>query len=328
MNSDIDYPEPNWDQALDYIMKAWKAEGADFLLVAGDMVWGRWPNDEQIETLGAKYYQAWIKRMRFHDLKFYVAVGDHEIGDNPWPARKVKLLPTFEKVFAEHFDMPKNGPDHMKGLAYYFRHKNCLFVSVNVFETVRGKARDGTESDMIRIGVTGKQQEWLEAVFKDNRDVDHIVVMGHTPVLGPIPNKGPSSRLMVRDKEQSSFWKLMAKYYVDLYLAGEHHVIDCKQADGIVQITHGTALGFFKSTNYLRATVTPKTLFLELKTLPIDLQGMRGDFQKSGVPHMKLSVSKENQETGFQTVGTLLIDKRREVKKLVKATGCFQSIGQ
>ena len=30
------------------------------------MVWGRWPDRQQIEELGARYYKAWIRRMREH----------------------------------------------------------------------------------------------------------------------------------------------------------------------------------------------------------------------------------------------------------------------
>lgn len=330
LNSDIDYPAPGWDTTLDYVLKCWEAENTDFVLVAGDMVWGRWADQQRIEELSGRYYQAWIRRMREHKLKYFVALGDHEIGDDPWPPQKVKLVPFFKKVFAEHFQMPTNGPEHLKRTAYYFRHHNCLFICVDLFEIHPAQSKNEMTVDTIQIGVTGKQLEWLEAVLKNNRDVNHTIVMGHAPVLGPIPPGGPSSRLMVQDGRQSSFWKVMAKYGVDLYLAGEHHVIDCRQADGIVQITHGTALGFFESTNYLMATVEPDSIFLVIKELPVEVMAEGDDswdrIKKSGVPHRKLNVSRESRKSGFKTVGTMLIDKHGGQRMLKNRKGCFENI--
>ena len=71
--------------------------------------------------------------------------------------------------------MPLNGPDHMKGTAFYWLHENVLFISVDVFE--RGESRQGE----IAAGVTAKQLVWFEQVLSKHRDqVDHIIVMGLT----------------------------------------------------------------------------------------------------------------------------------------------------
>ena len=48
--------------------------------------------------------------MQRYGLTYYVAVGDHDIGDDPWPPEKVKLFPPFQRAFSEHFGMPANGP--------------------------------------------------------------------------------------------------------------------------------------------------------------------------------------------------------------------------
>jgi 3',5'-cyclic AMP phosphodiesterase CpdA len=42
LNVDTTYPQPAWEDALDYVLKAVKAENPDFVLVAGDLVMGRW----------------------------------------------------------------------------------------------------------------------------------------------------------------------------------------------------------------------------------------------------------------------------------------------
>ena len=43
-------------------------------------------------------------------------------------------MPFFKAAFRNYMKMPLNGPDHMKGTAFYVLHKNTLFVSVDVFE--------------------------------------------------------------------------------------------------------------------------------------------------------------------------------------------------
>ena len=211
LNVDTTYPQPAWEDALDYVLKAVKAENPDFVLVAGDLVMGRWSSEEKIEKYAAIYYPDWIKRMNAHGLKFYTAIGDHEIGDNPWPPEKAKLVPSFKKAFRDYMKMPLNGPEHMKGNAFYFVHKNTLFLSVDVFE--KGKGRQGE----IVARVTGKQLEWMKKTLTDYSDVDHVIVMGHTPILGPV-RKRSSSGLMLEEGRQSPFWQSMAKHAVDLYL--------------------------------------------------------------------------------------------------------------
>jgi len=155
LNVDTVYPQPGWEDALDFVLSAAKAENPDFVLVAGDLVMGRWWSEEKIEKYAAIYYPDWIKRMNAHGLKFYETIGDHEIGDNPWPPARAKLVPTFKKAFANYIKMPVNGPEHMKGTAFHFLHKNTLFVAVDVFE--KGKGPQGE----IVAQVTGRQLEWF-----------------------------------------------------------------------------------------------------------------------------------------------------------------------
>ena len=85
LNNDIRYPEPKWDATLDYVLDQIKKENPEFLLVAGDMVQGRWwRSRDQIERRAKVYYNEWCQRIKDHELKYYTAVGDHELGDNPW----------------------------------------------------------------------------------------------------------------------------------------------------------------------------------------------------------------------------------------------------
>ena len=318
LNVDLDYPQPKWDDAIHYVLGRIKAENPDFVLVAGDLLMGRWwQGPEQIEKLGRIYYTAWVRRMQDHGLKFYAALGDHEIGDNPWPPQKAKLVPHFEAAFAKHLKMPQNGPPHMKGLAYSFVHKNCLFVAVNVFEK---DARRG-----IRAKVSGGQLEWLDRTFARHRGADHVIVMGHTPILGPV-RKRASSGLMLEGGRKSALWQLMKTRGVDLYLCGEVHAITCTEADGIEQIAHGSLFGYVETVNYLVATVTAKRMHLELKRIPIILAGGRLPQTTGNRPREFVRIAPEHKKKGFVTVGTMVIDKAGPTKRFCEKTGEFTNV--
>jgi len=238
LNFDIEYPQKGWEDALGFILHSMKKEDPAFALVAGDLVMGHWgTKKEEIDEWANKYYPGWVQRFKDHGLKVYAALGDHEVADNPWRGAVATAVPFYKDAFRRHLGMPLNGPDHMKGTAFYWLHKNALFVSVDVFE--KGKSKQGE----IAAGVTGKQLEWFEkALSEHGPKVDHIVVMGHTPILRPVRTFSSSGMLTVKGRD-SDFWKIMVKHGVDLYLCGEVHAVTCTQRDGIQQIAHGGLIG-------------------------------------------------------------------------------------
>ncbi|MBM3335890.1 metallophosphoesterase, partial [Candidatus Sumerlaeota bacterium] len=202
VNVDTEYPQKGWEDALGFILEAVRAEKPDFILVAGDLLMGHWGADPaKINQCADKYYAAWKKRLAAHGLTFYAALGDHEIADNPWRTPdRIRAVAVYKEAFRRWLGMPLNGPEHMKGTAYWFAHKNTLFVSVDVFEA--GTSDQGG----IAVGVTGPQLEWLERVLSQNRDVNHVIVMGHAPILGPL-TMWSSSGLMVEGGRESPLWQ-------------------------------------------------------------------------------------------------------------------------
>jgi type 1 glutamine amidotransferase len=316
VNVDLTYPQPGWEETLDYVLKAIKAENPEFVLVAGDLVMGHWPDKEFIEKMAAIYYPAWMQRMADHGLKFYAAVGDHEIGDNPWPAEKTKLVYTFKKQFQKHLRMPLNGPLRMKGTAYWFIHENALFVALDVFE--KGSGPQGG----IVPQVTGEQLQWLEQTLTDNPGVEHIVVMGHTPVLGPVARES-SSGLMLDGGRESPLWQTLKKHRADLYLCGEVHAITCTQADGVLQIAHGGLFGYNPKVNYLVATVHPDRIDLELKEIAILNEGGKLPQTGDNRPREIVRIPDEARQKGFITIGTATLCSRPEGATLTNTTGCF-----
>ncbi len=299
VGADIAYPQSDWEETLDYVLKAIKAENPEFVLVPGDLVGGNWPDKESIEKQAAVYYPAWVKRMQDHGLAFYAAVGDHDIGGGPWPAEKAGLVRSFKQQFQKQLAMPLSGPLRMKGTAYWFIHENVLFASLDVFE--RGS---GAQAGIVPQ-VTGEQLQWLEQTLTDNPGVEHAIVMGHLPVV-PFA----AADLTLADGTESPLWQTLKKHGVDLYLCGEVHAIHCVQADSIAQITHGASIGQDPKLNYLVGTVSAKGIDLELKEIAVTNEGGRP------------TIADNARTQGFVTVGKATLN----AGVLKDATGCFTSI--
>ena len=241
--------------------------------------------------------------MEYHGIPFYTSIGDHEIGDNPWKQpKKVKAVEWYKQAFSQHLNMPRNGPDHMKGTAFWWRHKNTLFISVDIFEA--GESNQG----MIRAGVTGKQLQWLNKVLQDHKQVPHKIVLGHAPVLGPV-RKWSSSGLMVEDGRKSEFWQTMKAHRVDAYLCGEVHAITCTERDGIMQVAHGGLIGYNTRTNYMVVRVYPDSVKMEIKEIEMLPHGNHLWQTGNNRPLEYVTVTEKNRKKGFYTVGLATIDK-------------------
>ncbi len=319
VSADLAYPQPGWEDTLDYVLKAIKAEDAEFVLVAGDLVGGCWPDKDAIEKFAEVYYGAWITRMQDHGLKFYATVGDHEIGGSPWPEEKAKLASTYRRQFQKHLGMPLNGPLRMRGTAFWFIHENTLFAALDVFEKGAGPLGG------IVPQVTGEQLEWLEAVLTDNPGVTHIVAMGHTPILGPVASES-STYLSLDGGRDSPLWQTLKKHRADLYLCGEVHTISCAQADGILQVTHGGLFGAAPKVSYLVATVYPDRIDLELKEIAILNEG-DSLWQIGGVrPCKTVRIAEEAKQKGFLVVGTATLRHGDEGTALSNLAGCFERL--
>jgi type 1 glutamine amidotransferase len=317
LNVDTAYPQPGWEPALSYILESVRAEGPEFLLVAGDLVMGRWWSEELIAAHAPPTYRAWTERMKAHGLRFYAALGDHEIGDDPWPPERAALVPRFKAAFREHLGMPRNGPPGMEGTAFWWRHGNALFVAVDVFEET-----DGGPHGLIEPQVTGAQLEWLRRVLVEHADARHKIVMGHTPILGPL-RQWSSSGLVLDGGRDSPLWRTMVEHGVDLYLCGEVHVINCHRRDGVQQVAHGGLLGYNTRTSYLVCRVFEDRLELELEEIDVLASGERLAQVGDNRPLERVEIPLEFRARGFVTVGRLVIDKSGDRKVFTDVAGWF-----
>jgi hypothetical protein len=230
-------------------------------------------------------------------------LGDHDIGDDAWrDEKKFKAVSLYKKAFSDHLKMPQNGPENMKGTTFWWRNKNVLFISVDVFEEGQ------SELGFIKLGVSGDQLKWVQAVLDSNPDVDHRIVMGHVPVVGPV-RQWSSSGLSIKEGRNSDFWQLMKKYEVDAYLCGEVHAITCTERDGIMQVAHGGLFGYNTRINYLVMKFTKDKIEMEVKEIEMM---PHGDFlwqTKNNRPLEFITISDSIKTRGFSTVGKLTIDK-------------------
>ncbi len=317
-NWNIDYPQAGWDEAMDWFLDGMKKEGTAFSLNAGDIMDARWWTDpEEVLAKTNQYWTGFKKRFDDKNIKLYIAPGDHEYGDDQG-LRKMNLAPIFARQFASIFDQPRNGPAHKKELAYSFTKENLAVISVDTFEDAGNR---------MSMTVSGEQLAWFKKTLESYREKDFIIVQGHVPVVGPVKSKNSSAN-MLEGGTDSAFWKTMVEHGVDVYLCGEHHRITVIKQDGIWQIVHGALWGTQEDVNYLRGSVSPGKLNLELFKFNVEYSGgYLGDHPHRGEknrPRENVAISQETLKNGPVLVGGLVIETGLDGNESTSATGMFE----
>ncbi|MEO0475751.1 MAG: metallophosphoesterase [Planctomycetota bacterium] len=317
-NWNIDYPTPGWEDTMDWYFKKLKSDGPDFTLAAGDIMDARWYEPELIKKKTEQYWGGYVKRFKDYDITAYVAMGDHEYGDDRGLTMgNVSRL--FGKQFEKIMGMPKNGPEGHVGRAFWVREGGLLVITLDTFEDV-GKRFAYTVGD--------KQLKWMEQVLRDNKDADFVLVQGHLPIVGPVKSKN-SSASMMKGGTNNKLWKLMVKYGVDAYLCGEHHRITVHHHDGIWQIVHGALWGTQTDVNYMRGVVADGEMTLELLEFDVEYSGGHiGDHPhrgKTNKPRENVKLSAATKKDGPRVTGKLVIKagKSRAGNNSTTATGWF-----
>jgi hypothetical protein len=255
-----------YERAIDHVLDDWKRQQPDGVLVAGDLVDGRWGRDSHhtrnfgpvnnaaqrataARLAAATYYPQYVQRFREHGLDLYAAAGDHEYGDNPWTASKRRLARVFQQQFARYFSRTPSGRprfrDHPTGVhagtAYAFRPApDVQVVSIDPFDIA---------PDHARLRVDRQQLRWLVRVLRSAQEdgVRWTIVQGHLPILEPVRSRG-SSELHYPGGSRSRLWQVFKRYGVDVYLSGEVHDVTATSKDGILQLAHGGAFQFGLTT--------------------------------------------------------------------------------
>jgi hypothetical protein len=313
------------------------SENPDAVLVAGDEVNGHWGVDydgtgifgpvdtheqklQALRNAGNLYYRKWKDRFAQRGLRVHPAVGDHEVGDNPWPSGsfKTRAFGTFKDTWARHFTA--NGTKYAlrpagtpyEGTAYAVKlTPDTLLITVDTFAKY-----DGT----VHTRLTSGQLGWVDRTIGEAKasGVENVIVQGHVSVLGPVNNQY-SSNLLYEGGRSSAFWQMLKRHNVDLYLAGEAHDMTVHTDGTLVQVTHG---GYVPRgvSNYLVLEVYEDRIELELKQFSgRTLDDTRRLWQTASKrPPWSQVIS-----PGPQSAGTMTIDKSTGVSVLRDRTGRF-----
>jgi hypothetical protein len=276
-----------YDDALDHVMSEMASHDTDDVLVAGDLVEGRWGRDDShtgvfgpVRTEAQRmrawrraaevYYPAWRERFADHGLTTYTALGDHEIGDDPWRKGrdawtdfKRRHVPQFKQIYADQVLRRANGKprftDRPSGPARHTAYAvrldpQVLLVTIDVFERRGGD---------VHLSVDAAQLRWLERVLRQasTDEVPWVMVQGHVPMTGDVRTRN-SSHLVYERGARSELWKAMVKGGVDVYLSGEVHDQTVHQRDGILEVSHGSLL-YRGEASYVVGQATADQLVLE-----------------------------------------------------------------
>ncbi|NLR91749.1 LamG-like jellyroll fold domain-containing protein [Flammeovirga agarivorans] len=238
------------------------AHGGELVILPGDTNGGHWYKAKYLNAF--KSYPAYAdytekdviiesSRLCYQGLKdivygvgyqeFLVAVGDHELGDNPWRknSKVVKNLPHFREGFAKVFTLDEKGNSRFTkkigkadarpiGTKYEhtsnaIQYKNILFVTIDMFRFDGADINLGDEGT-VEGDITGEHLKWFEAVLSEaqkEKSIKHIIVQSHLPIIYPVRKYASSGMLVSRHAEEKVL-NLLRKYHVDLYLAGEVHM--------------------------------------------------------------------------------------------------------
>jgi hypothetical protein len=322
---------------LNVVLNQVASENPDAVLVAGDEVNGHWGVDydgtgifgpvntyeqklQALRNAGALYYQKWKGRFAQRGLTVHPAVGDHEVGDNPWPSGwfKTRAFATFKSTWARHFTadgtkyaMRPTGTPY-EGTAYAVKlTPDTLLITVDMFAKYDGE---------VHTRLTSDQLSWVDRTISEAKasGVKNVMVQGHVSVLGPV-NHQHSSNLMYEGGSSSAFWQTLKRHNVDLYLAGEAHDMTVHTDGTLVQVTHG---GYVPRgiSNYLKIEVYEDRIELRLKKFSgrtLDETRRLWQVDDRRPPWSQVI------DAGPQSVGSMTIDKSTGVSVLRDRTGRF-----
>lgn len=258
--------------------------GGELILMPGDSNGGHWdtPNfiknnypgatpEESVLNAGKLCYSGMIDSFREGGYsKLIMAVGDHEVGDNPWPAGSAvsRCQPQFREAFAKEFNVNPDGGEFLyhepigsaasrplgtkyENTSYATRHKNVLFVTLDAFHQEDPDQSIGPEGSVTGT-VVGEHLQWLENVLSEARKdagIKHILVQSHLPVIHPV-RKVNSSGMLMDEGIENPLWNVLRKYKVDLYFAGEVHantVTKDPESDVIQLVSRGNFFNNFQT---------------------------------------------------------------------------------
>jgi hypothetical protein len=311
-----------------------KNHGGELILLPGDSNSGHWDASSFIKNnlpgataeatilkAGHLCYSGMIQVFKDGGYPILLmAVGDHELGDNPWPAGSAvaRCQPQFREAFAKEFNTNPDGGRFRyekpigtaasrplgtpyENTSYACRYRNVLFVTVDVFHQEDPGTAIGDEGSVTGT-VAGRHLQWLENVLAEARkdsSIKHIFVQAHLPVIYPV-RKVNSSGMMIDGGIESDFWKILRKHKVDIYFAGEVHantVTKDPESDLVQLVSRGNFFNNFQTLDISDQRIEV-VCYNQTGKEPSD-----GEYEISG----RLVIDKSGRETVIEGDGELAL---------------------
>lgn len=152
------------------------SKGAEFVLAPGDFICGNvswYPNvpasDDQYTSFLKAAAAGGVTLPGGSGIPLYAVRGNHEA------YRQVDSKAVAEKAWRDSvgIHLPANGPAGEVGYSYSFVRGNGLFISADQLMAATNKCKENIYVD----------QEWIDQVLADNKDVEHVFLYGHTPAF-------------------------------------------------------------------------------------------------------------------------------------------------
>ncbi len=182
--------------ALRKIVQATIAEGADFILISGDLVDGS-PNDIQFESQ-LLHWRNVMQPLYDTNIGVYPVRGNHDSYSKA----------VWDSVFSGDYALPANGPVGEENITYSFTHKSAFVIGLDEYVTAR------------RVN-----QAWLDAQLASNTRL-HIFVFGHEPAFRLM-----TDGLDAFPNERDSFWRSIRDAGTRIYFCGHDHHYDHTRID-------------------------------------------------------------------------------------------------
>ncbi len=330
---------PKMQLVYDSVISEMAAYGPEVFVVTGDLINGRWFTGETLEMFdpasrnraiaidkAADIYYSWYRYLfNSNGITLVLgAVGDHEIGDDPWLPGSEKSLhvQNMKRAFRRNMVAPlasqATADSHLYGTpyeygSYAYQHNNLLFVTVDVFRQESPYKQIHAIHGSVSPDLSEAHLNWLSTLLnaaKQDASIDHIIVQGHTPVLRPVRMQRTSGMMLV-GREDSAFWQLLRQHdhrhggKVRMFFCGEVHAVTASkdpQSD-LIQLAHGNPPRDDELGNYVVLQVYPDRIEAELRRFQLAADGSSWHWQ----PNRAVSIGVSSVGSSF-IAGSLLID--------------------
>ncbi|MBN2455051.1 MAG: metallophosphoesterase, partial [Sedimentisphaerales bacterium] len=182
---------------LGEIADATIAEGADFILITGDLVNGS--GDQATLESQLTTWRNTMQDLYDAGIGVYPCRGDHDTGSKA----------AWDNVFTGAYALPNNGPAGEENITFSFTQNNVFVV--------------GLDQYVIDARVN---QTWLDAQFAAN-DQLHVFVLGHEPAF----SVHHSYCLDDWPDDRNTFWNSIAAEGGRIYFAGHDHFYNHTRLD-------------------------------------------------------------------------------------------------